>query len=372
MIYKILHKLGLGETAYKVLKPFTKRKCELPSLQEALELLSSIDADAGQSCITQEALPPESGMALDVIIPAYNAEKFLRESIDSVLEQKTSCCFGVIVVDDGSMDATGAILDEYAQSGKIRLLHQENRGAAAARNAGLRMSGAEYVMFHDADDVMNEGAIEELMKLAEEENAAVVGGAYCAIRENGGRMFGTKQESGRIYDQAKCNGLPCGRVFRRSLFDGVQFPEGYWYEDSVVYQVLLPLAFAAEGGVYGISAEIFSYRSNPRGATQGWNSRQKSIDSLWVTLRLYEDRKRLGIERTQDYGRYILSMINLTYRRTHGLPENIRKAIFVVWADFLEREFKDFDCRGDRRETLKKLMDTHDYEAYELYCRLHK
>ena len=372
MIYKILRRLGLGGAAYNVLRPFTKRNCELPSLQEALELLGSIDADVGRSCITQEALPPESGNELDVIIPAYNAEKFLRESIDSVLGQKTGCRFGVIVVDDGSADATGAILDEYAQSGKIRLLHQENRGAAAARNAGLRMSGAKYVMFHDADDIMNDSAIEELMQLAGEKNAAVVDGAYCVISENGGRMFGTKHESGRIYDQVKCNGLPCGCVLRRSLFDGVQFPEGYWYEDSVIYQILLPLAFAAEGGVYGTSAEIFSYRSNPRGATQGWNSRPKSVDSLWVTLRLYEDRKHLGIESTQDYGRYILSMIATTYRRTHSLPGNVRKAIFVVWADFLDREFKDFDFSGDRLETLKKLMDTRDYEAYELYCRLNK
>jgi glycosyltransferase involved in cell wall biosynthesis len=87
---------------------------------------------------------------VSVIIPAYNCAAYVREAVDSALSQDYPA-LEVIVVDDGSTDGTGAVLESYGK--EIRLLSQENRGCAAARNAGIAHARGRYVAFLDVDDV---------------------------------------------------------------------------------------------------------------------------------------------------------------------------------------------------------------------------
>ena len=84
-----------------------------------------------------------------VVIPTYNRASFLREAIDSVLEQ-TFRSFELIVVDDGSTDGTGDLLRSYGS--RLRSIYQENRGPSAARNAGIRAARGEWLAFLDSDD----------------------------------------------------------------------------------------------------------------------------------------------------------------------------------------------------------------------------
>ena len=92
---------------------------------------------------------------ISVIVPVYRAEGTLRECIESILGQSRTD-FELILVDDGSPDRSGAICDAYAAGdGRIRVIHQENRGAAAARQAGLEQAGGEYILFPDSDDRMD-------------------------------------------------------------------------------------------------------------------------------------------------------------------------------------------------------------------------
>lgn len=99
----------------------------------------------------EESLPSQrSADLVSVIIPAYNAAKYLRETLDSVFAQ-TYPFFEVIVVDDGSTDATPSILTEY--SDRIQVLNQSNRGSAAARNFGAKHAKGKWLAFVDADDI---------------------------------------------------------------------------------------------------------------------------------------------------------------------------------------------------------------------------
>jgi glycosyltransferase involved in cell wall biosynthesis len=88
------------------------------------------------------------GPLVSIVVPAYNAERFLREALESLfaLDYKP---FEVIVVDDGSTDATVAVANALPG---LRVIEQENKGPAAARNAGLAVAGGEFVAIHDADD----------------------------------------------------------------------------------------------------------------------------------------------------------------------------------------------------------------------------
>lgn len=99
---------------------------------------------------------------ISVIIPVYNAERYLEACVDSVLSQQ-NCNLEVILVNDGSSDHSLEICEKYAEADKrIRLINQANKGVSAARNAALRTSTGEWIMFVDADDWLTSNAIEEL------------------------------------------------------------------------------------------------------------------------------------------------------------------------------------------------------------------
>ena len=93
---------------------------------------------------------------ISVIIPVYNAEKYLRRCIDSVLAQ-TYKDFELLLIDDGSKDSSGAICDEYAaQDARVRVFHKENGGVSSARNVGLDHAQGEWITFVDSDDYIEE------------------------------------------------------------------------------------------------------------------------------------------------------------------------------------------------------------------------
>jgi glycosyltransferase involved in cell wall biosynthesis len=104
---------------------------------------------------------PGDAPLVSVIIPAYNCARFIREALDSALAQDYPA-LEVIVVDDGSTDDTGAILDSYGA--RIRLLSQPNRGCAAARNAGVAHARGKYIAFLDGDDVWRPSKISYQMR----------------------------------------------------------------------------------------------------------------------------------------------------------------------------------------------------------------
>src|SRR5437762_10442063 len=93
---------------------------------------------------------------ISVIIPCFNAEHFIREAIESVLQQ-THCDFEIIVVDDGSTDGSRAIVESIGPT--IGLVCGPNLGASAARNRGTRLAKGEFIQYLDADDVLAPDAL---------------------------------------------------------------------------------------------------------------------------------------------------------------------------------------------------------------------
>lgn len=115
---------------------------------------------------------------LSVIIPVFNAEDYIANCLESVLRQ-TLADIEVILVDDGSTDDSVKIIREHiGRDGRIRLISQENRGAAAARNNGILHARGDYVGFVDADDWVDEEMFEKLSMLAIKENADIVFSGY--------------------------------------------------------------------------------------------------------------------------------------------------------------------------------------------------
>ena len=109
----------------------------------------------------------ENKIDIDLIIPVYNVQPYLRKCIDSALAQTLSY-FRIILVDDGSTDGSGAICDEYAKKyDRIEVVHQENMGLSGAKNTGMKISKAPYIMFLDSDDWISSNTVEMMARVIE-------------------------------------------------------------------------------------------------------------------------------------------------------------------------------------------------------------
>lgn len=111
---------------------------------------------------------------VSVIMPVYNVERYIRESIESVLNQ-TFTDFELIIVNDGSPDKCPQICDEYSKKDdRVKVIHKKNGGVSSARNIGVEVSIGEYVQFVDSDDVIESNTIADLVNLAQQTNVDVV------------------------------------------------------------------------------------------------------------------------------------------------------------------------------------------------------
>lgn len=127
-------------------------------------------------------------MLVSIIIPVYNVEKYIKQCIDSVLDQ-TYRDIEVILVDDGSPDGCPRICDEYAQRDeRVKVIHKANEGASSARNAGVAIATGEYGMFLDSDDYWDSScALEKLVARHDEFPTDVINFSYYKLDERSGK-----------------------------------------------------------------------------------------------------------------------------------------------------------------------------------------
>ncbi len=120
-----------------------------------------------------------------IIVPVYNAEKYIRRCVDSVLMQ-TFTDYELILVDDGSPDGSGAICDEYAEKdARIKVIHKENGGVSSARNKGLDIASGERIMFVDSDDWIDARTLEALNSIFQEKDTDILCFGFFSYTENG-------------------------------------------------------------------------------------------------------------------------------------------------------------------------------------------
>ncbi len=111
---------------------------------------------------------------VSVVLPIYNVEKYLNECIQSIVDQ-TYTDLEILLIDDGSTDASPAICDEWAERDKrIKVFHKENEGQGIARNVGIDNAEGEYICFFDSDDYVSDRAIEKAYSLAQKDNSEIV------------------------------------------------------------------------------------------------------------------------------------------------------------------------------------------------------
>ena len=122
--------------------------------------------------------------AISIIVPAYNAEKSLRRCLDSIAGQSFQD-YEVLIIDDGSKDATGTIADDYSsRDNRVKVLHKQNGGVAAARQDGINHVSGEYTLFVDSDDYILSDTLQEMYSAATSQKADLVICDFNLIRNN--------------------------------------------------------------------------------------------------------------------------------------------------------------------------------------------
>ncbi len=177
---------------------------------------------------------------ISVIVPVYNVQEYLPQCIDSILGQDYEN-LELILVNDGSKDTSGAICDSYAaKDSRVQVIHQKNAGGGAAKNTGLRSATGEYLSFVDSDDYLEPGAYRHMVELMDRFEADVV---RCSFRnvfrtrsEDNSYPSGILVETGKDFLLRFTKDWTCGllwnKLYKRSLFDGIFFPEGNKIDDE--------------------------------------------------------------------------------------------------------------------------------------------
>ena len=227
---------------------------------------------------------------ISVIVPVYGVEPYLRECIDSILNQ-TYRDFEIILVDDGSPDECGTICDEYAnQDDRVRVFHTENHGLSAARNVGLIEARGEAISFIDSDDWIEPNMLEMMeMKLKETRADLCICGFWI---ENGALQkehhFGKDDYSGitalKALIEGRINDNVWNKLYRRELFynsnsdddfanektdDMLLFPEGKNFEDYYVMHRIMIKAKRVEI----ITESYYHYRMRLDSITRNYSAK---------------------------------------------------------------------------------------------------
>jgi len=235
-------------------------------------------------------------MLISVIVPVYNAERYLARCVDSVLGQ-THTELELILVDDGSADGSGAICDRYAaRDPRVRVIHKANGGVSAARNDGLEAARGEFVAFCDNDDFYAPGMLERLLKMCLENDCDM---AQCRPAKGSAeslptpppepvRVLESRAMLENFYTEATI--YIWDKLYRRRVWADVRFPVGsYTGEDLFVVHRLL----WAAGRVAVTPERLYYHYRNPGSVMQS------GFDVRWATGAL---------------------SLRLEFAREHGLP----------------------------------------------------
>ena len=312
---------------------------------------------------------------LSLIVPVYNAEAYLEACLKSLIHQKTSYRYEIMCVDDGSTDASGSLLDQYAeQYDFLRVLHQENSGIAAARNRGLEASTGEYVGFIDNDDTVSEDYVQKLLDAARRNSADFIKSGYAVCLEPGGYCNNIIKPFEKIEtaDKAKLlqyDGYIWGGIQKRTLWSDIRFPEGYWYEDMITRFLL----FRKCDIFVNLPDVIYFKREHENSASRVlWKKDDvKCLDQFFLVKELLTVSKNIGLGGADELlYRILLSELGVfLYKRTVILDTKIREAVFVASAklvNYYQPANDEKFCLTDYERNMLQCFQEGDFKLWKL------
>lgn len=306
---------------------------------------------------------------VSVIVPVWNVEPYLRECLDSVVGQTIGLDrIQLIAVDDGSTDAGGRILDDYAaRVPGMTVVHQPNSGGPGGpRNVGLDRATGTYVFFLDADDYLGVEALERLVRMAERSTSDIVLGRIVSIggRAVSRRTGAFRRDQGRVDPEAVYRSGRAVYLFRRSLIEraGLRFPEGVPSGEDGDFMARAYL----EASTISVVAEYDCYFVRRRPGSQ--TRRTDRTDDIGEFISRVERerivvlaaRRKPGLRRDMLMVKHIAKIAAKYNHRWRSLDATDRRRVFDVGAGVIGRW---------HTRTIQRAL--HASSAIRVYCLQH-
>lgn len=274
---------------------------------------------------------------ISIIIPVYQADKYLRECLDSVVYQNLND-YEVLCVDDGSTDQSAAIIKQYAKKYPfIRYFYQTNRGVSAARNLGLQKASGKYVMFVDADDWIKKNTLKYLFQKAEQfyTDILVYGGQASSFFDTSDWIRDALFPKNKLYVKDSIHALlyengsrPCvvNKLFLRDILNGVFFAEHITISED---QAFLFLVFPRAQRILYTDKNIYRYRvSNEMSAMHqiAFDRTlffQNHLKTVWYISQKWKESNLLASER-EHFNDWVVSFLYIY----HLLTEEQKRVFF--------------------------------------------
>ncbi len=238
---------------------------------------------------------------LSVIVPAYNVENYIAETIVS-LQKQTFQDLEIIIVNDGSTDKTLEIVNQFQKDAKIKIINQENQGCCAARNSGIGIARGEYIGFCDADDKWSpEKAISHIKFLIENPDIDLTFSWWKLVDEKGnstGRFKACKKQSIELEDLLKENliGSTSNVVLRSTALEATGgFDENL--QSNVDLDLWLRIIQLREQNVKCVEQFLVDYRMRPGQITKNWKRMSHYWNIVFNRVKLKFPERVLTIEK---------------------------------------------------------------------------
>lgn len=225
---------------------------------------------------------------VSIIIPAYNVEAYIGLCVSSVLAQ-TMSDLELIVVNDGSSDNTGPVIDELAATdARIKVIHQKNGGVSVARNKGLEHATGEYVCFIDGDDVITKNMLAEMCRMIKESGADICACGLTLFRNKAAVPEYAEPATNATYTSQEALGVllyekgilnsPCAKLYKRSVIGKIRFQQDIAFGEDMYFN------FSVFGAAKTVTASAFApyYYLQRRGSAMRSGFNIKRADSLRV------------------------------------------------------------------------------------------
>lgn len=295
---------------------------------------------------------------ISIIVPVFNVQQYLQVCIDSILQQ-TYPEIEIIIVDDGSTDESSQICDNYLEKdNRIIVIHQENKGLSAARNAGIDRASGQFFLFVDSDDCIHKDMVACLYKKLIQYDADISICSYQIIKENEtlpllksvNSKFVTEILTGKECLARACEHeslqmiVTWNKLYRKELFDRIRFPVGKVHEDEfTTYKILYPL----QKCVY-YKKPLYFYRQRNGSITKVVKSGSAicKVQALGEQLEFFHQKREVALY-NQTLGRYMTVMADAILVLENDLENSD--------SDFLKKLEKNFkDCY--KSEIIKKRL----------------
>ncbi|MDU1855539.1 MAG: glycosyltransferase family 2 protein, partial [Clostridium baratii] len=301
---------------------------------------------------------------VSVIIPVYNVESYLRETLDSIMSQ-TLKDVEIILVNDGSTDGSQKIIDEYSEKFKnVVSIYQDNAGPGQARNRGIKAATGKYIAFVDSDDLLPEDSLEVRYNLAEENNADMVVCATCMY--NGEETWPVKThffEEGpkdirKNFELFWMMG-PCNKLYSTDLIKDLEFPSGINYGED---QVFVTRAYIRAKKIFSTQYVAYYYRIRN-------NPGESLTQQVFVNPhKVIEDVRKSWILALDEINSYIKDR-NIAIKLEEAYL--IRLVDINIWPPFKQAIIsKNDEVQVKAFKSMEQLLDTIDSEILNDFEKL--